>query len=100
MSDYQKALDYARENRERFLNDLIEALKIPSISTDAEYDADVRRAAEWMATYLKGLGVENVEVMPTDGGHPVVYGEWLGKPGAPTVSCADATAICICAMCA
>ena len=85
MSQYQKALDYAGENRERFLHDLIEVLKIPSISTDAQFDADVRRAAEWMADYLKGLGVENVEVMPTDGGHPVVYGEWLGKPGAPTV---------------
>ncbi|HSL28017.1 MAG TPA: dipeptidase [Anaerolineales bacterium] len=85
MSEHQKALDYARENRERFLNDLIEALKIPSISTDAQFDADVRRAAEWMASYLTDLGVDNVEVMPTDGGHPVVYGEWMGKAGAPTV---------------
>jgi acetylornithine deacetylase/succinyl-diaminopimelate desuccinylase-like protein len=60
-------------------------LKIPSISTDAEYNDEVLRAAEWMADHLKGLGIENVEVMPTDGGHPVVYGDYLKKPGAPTV---------------
>ena len=71
MSELQKALDYANQNRERFLNDLIEVLKIPSISTDAEYNSDVQRAAEWMANHLKRLGMENVEVMPTDGGHPV-----------------------------
>jgi len=38
-----------------------------------------------MATRLKRLGMENVEVMPTDGGHPVVYGDYIRKPGAPTV---------------
>jgi acetylornithine deacetylase/succinyl-diaminopimelate desuccinylase-like protein len=85
MSELQKALDYAHQNRERFLNDLIDVLKIPSISTDAEFNNDMRRAAEWMADHLKRLGIENVEIMPTDGGHPVVYGDYLKKPGAPTV---------------
>ena len=85
MSEPQKALDYAKQNRERFLNELIEALKIPSISTDAQFNDEVRRAAEWMADYLKRLGMENVEVMPTDAGHPVVYGDYIRKPGAPTV---------------
>ena len=85
MSELQKALDYANQNRERFLNDLIEVLKIPSISTDAEYNSDVQRAAEWMANHLKRLGMENVEVMPTDGGHPVVYADYIKRPGAPTV---------------
>ena len=42
------------------------------------------RAALWVADHLRGLGIENVEIMPT-GGHPVVYGEWLKRPGAPTV---------------
>ena len=85
MSNLQKALEYAHENRERFVNELIEVLKIPSISTDADYNHDVQRAAEWMATHLRGIGIENVEIMPTDGGHPVVYGDYLKKPGASTV---------------
>lgn len=85
MSNLQNALEYAHQNRDRFLDELIEVLKIPSISTDAEYNDEVKRAAEWMADHLRGLGIENVEVMPTDGGHPVVYGDYLKKPGAPTV---------------
>jgi acetylornithine deacetylase/succinyl-diaminopimelate desuccinylase-like protein len=86
MTNLQKALDYAKQNRERFLDDLNESLRIPSISTDADYKSEVLRAAEWMANHLRGLGIENVEVMPTDNdGHPVVYGDYLKKPGAPTV---------------
>jgi len=85
MSNLQKALDYAHQNHERFISELIEILKIPSISTDAEYNNEVMRAAEWMANHLQGLGIENVEIMPTDGGHPVVYGDYIKNPGAPTV---------------
>ena len=86
MTNLQTALDYAKQNRERFLNDLNEGLKIPSISTDAEYKGETRRTAEWMAEYLRKLGMENVEIMPTDNdGHPIVYGDYLKKPSAPTV---------------
>jgi len=85
MSNLQNALEYAHQNGDRFLNELIEVLKIPSISTDAEYNSEVLRVAEWMANHLKGLGIENVEIMPTDGGHPVIYGDYLKKPGAATV---------------
>jgi len=85
MSELQKALDYANQNRGRFLNELIEVLKIPSISTDAEFKDDVLRTAEWMASYLKQLGMENVAVMPTEGGHPVVYADYIKKLGAPIV---------------
>jgi acetylornithine deacetylase/succinyl-diaminopimelate desuccinylase-like protein len=85
MSNLQQALDYAHQNRNRFLEDLVEVLKIPSISTDAIYKQEVQRAAEWMADHLKKLGIANVEIMPTDGGHPVVYGDLIHKPGAPTV---------------
>jgi acetylornithine deacetylase/succinyl-diaminopimelate desuccinylase-like protein len=86
MSNLEKALEYAHQNHDRFLNELIEVLKIPSISTDAEYNNEMQRAAQWMANHLKGLGIENVEIMPTaEGGHPVVYGDYLKKPGAPTV---------------
>ena len=85
MSELQKALDYANQNQERFLNDLIEVLKIPSISTDAEFKGDVQRAAAWMADHLRQIGMENVQVMPTEGGHPVVYADYIKRPGAPTV---------------
>lgn len=86
MSNLQNALEYAHQNREQFLNELIEVLKIPSISTDAEYNSEVMRAAEWMASRLRELGIENVEIMPTaEGGHPVVYGDYLKKPGPATV---------------
>ncbi len=79
------ALTYARQNRDRFLADLKDLLSIPSISTSEEYKPEVLRAALWVADHLRGLGIQNVEVMPTSAdGHPVVYGEWLKRPGAPT----------------
>lgn len=85
MSDVQKALEYARGNRERFLSELKEFLAIPSISTLDENKGDVRRAAEWTAAQLRSIGMKKVKIMPT-GGHPVVYGEWMdaGK-SAPTI---------------
>ena len=81
----QQALDYAHQNRERFLEELKDFLAIPSISTSPEHAADVQRAAEWVGGQLSALGMDNVQIMPT-GGHPVVYGEQLkaGKD-APTV---------------
>jgi acetylornithine deacetylase/succinyl-diaminopimelate desuccinylase-like protein len=85
MTDPRKtALDFAHKNRDRFLNDLKEVLAIPSISTSDDYKPEIIRAANWMADHLRGLGIENVELMPT-GRHPLVYGEWLKRPGAPTV---------------
>jgi acetylornithine deacetylase/succinyl-diaminopimelate desuccinylase-like protein len=85
MSDLQKALEYAHQNNERFLNELKEIVAIPSISTSPENKEDVARAAEWLAAQLLSLGMDKVQIMPT-GGYPVVYGEWLGA-GAdkPTV---------------
>jgi acetylornithine deacetylase/succinyl-diaminopimelate desuccinylase-like protein len=60
-------------------------LAIPSISTLDEHTPDMLRAAEWVSAQLRGIGMENVQILPT-GGHPVVYGEWLGAGiSAPTV---------------
>ncbi|MEW6030534.1 MAG: dipeptidase [Chloroflexota bacterium] len=88
MADSRKqALDYAKQNRERFLQELKEVVAIPSISTSMEHKADMQRTAEWMAGQLRALRMNNVQIMPTsEGGHPVVYGEWLeaGKD-KPTV---------------
>ena len=86
MSDArQRALDYAGQNRERFLADLKELVAIPSVSMQDEHKEDVMRAAEWLAARLNSLGMDNVQILPTDK-HPVVYGEWM-KAGedAPTV---------------
>lgn len=80
-----RARQYARAHAERFLGELFEFLRIPSLSGDPAHAADVRRAAEWLAAHMRGLGFDGVAVMET-AGHPVVYGEWLGAgPDRPTV---------------
>ena len=86
MSDArQKALEYARQNRERFLADLKEIVAIPSVSMQDEHKEDMVHAAEWLAAHLTKLGMDNVQILPT-AKHPVVFGEWM-KAGedAPTV---------------
>lgn len=81
----QTALNYLEEHHERFQNELIELLRIPSISHAPKFKADVDKAAHWLADKLRAMGVNNVEIMPT-AGHSVVYGEWLnGGADAPTV---------------
>jgi acetylornithine deacetylase/succinyl-diaminopimelate desuccinylase-like protein len=79
------ARDYSRANGDRFLSELCDLLRIPSVSTDPAHAPDIERAAEWLATSLRDIGAEHVAVMPT-AGYPVVYGEWLGAgPDKPTV---------------
>jgi acetylornithine deacetylase/succinyl-diaminopimelate desuccinylase-like protein len=75
---------YIDSKRDEHLNELFEFLRIPSVSTMSEHKPDIQRAAEWVADRLGNAGLQKVELMPT-GGHPVVYGEWLGAPGKPTV---------------
>ena len=63
MSDArQGALDYARQNRERFLADLKEIVAIPSVSMQDEHKDDMLRAAEWLAAYLTKLGMDQVDL--------------------------------------
>jgi acetylornithine deacetylase/succinyl-diaminopimelate desuccinylase-like protein len=84
MIEAQKAIEYAHKNHARFLKELSDFIRIESISTEDAYKSQVVQGAEWAADHLRKIGIENVSLMPT-GGHPVVYGEWLKKPGAPTV---------------
>jgi len=78
-------LAYLNENYERFQAELIELVRIPSISIDPEYKADMDKAAEWLANKFRTMGLDAVEILPT-AGHPVVYGEWLkGGESASTV---------------
>jgi len=81
MAEWQQYLD---ENQPRFLDELLEFLSIPSVSSLSLHTPDVQRAAEWVAARMISAGIENARVMPTKG-HPVVYGDWLHAPGKPTI---------------
>lgn len=85
MTTSTAAREYARANNNKFLNELYEMLRIPSLSGDPAHAGDIRKMAEWLAAHLDALGLQKVAVMET-AGHPVVYGEWMGA-GAdkPTV---------------
>lgn len=75
---------YLAEHQHRFMNEFMEFLRIPSISTDPASKGEVRKAAAWTANRLQAAGLEHVAIMET-GGHPVVYADWLRAPGAPTI---------------
>ena len=75
---------YLSANRDRYINELLEFIRIPSISALPENSEDVQAAGRWTAGRLERAGIENAAVLPT-GGHPVVYGDWLHAPGQPTI---------------
>lgn len=83
MEQCNAALALTQTNQAKNLAQFQELLAIPSISTLSEHQPDMQRAAEWIAAELRGLGMNGVEIIPTDG-HAVVYAESLKKPGAPT----------------
>jgi acetylornithine deacetylase/succinyl-diaminopimelate desuccinylase-like protein/molybdopterin-guanine dinucleotide biosynthesis protein A len=75
---------YVRDNAERYVEELVEFLRIPSISSATERRPDVARAAAFLRDEMRRLGID-ASIFPTDG-HPVVYGEWKGAgAGKPTV---------------
>jgi acetylornithine deacetylase/succinyl-diaminopimelate desuccinylase-like protein len=78
--------EFVTQNEGRFLEELLEFLRIPSISTLPEHRQDVARAAQFAADGLKQAALENVEVIQTEK-HPLVYADWLRAPGKPTVLC-------------
>lgn len=78
------AVAYAQQNQQRFLSELKDLLRIPSISTLPEHKEDVRRAAQFVADEMKRIGLEHVEIIPTQG-HPLVYADWLHAAAKPTV---------------
>lgn len=79
----QDITQYLESNRDRYLDELFEFLRIPSVSTDPDRKDDVVRAAEFVADQLRSAGIDKVEVVPTDG-HPIVYGEKIQDPSKPT----------------
>ncbi len=72
------------QNKDRFLNELLDLLRIPSVSADPNYKADVARCAEEVKKRLVEAGADKVEICPT-AGHPIVYGEKIIDPTKPTV---------------
>ena len=79
-----KVVDFINVNRDRYIDEMKQYLAIPSISALPEHKGDVRKAAEWTAEEFTRIGLQNARLEETPG-HPVVYGEWLGAPGAPTI---------------
>jgi acetylornithine deacetylase/succinyl-diaminopimelate desuccinylase-like protein len=76
--------EYIEKNRERYVEELVSWLKIPSISTLSEHSGDVRDAAVWAENKLKEIGFPRVELIEGKG-HPLVYAEWLEQENQPTI---------------
>ena len=75
----EKVQSYIDGNKDRFLSELFELLRIPSISAQSEHKGDMVKCAEWLAASLVKAGADRSEVMPTDG-NPVVYAEKIVDP--------------------
>jgi len=76
--------NYISQNKQRFLDELLDLLRIPSVSADSAYDADTAKTAEEVKKRLEEAGAENVEVCAT-AGHPIVYGDKIIDPNLPTI---------------
>ncbi len=79
-----KVVDFINVNRDRYIDEMKRYLAIPSISALPEHKGDVRKCAEWTRDEMSRIGLQNCRLEETPG-HPVVYGEWLGAPGASTI---------------
>jgi len=80
----QDVVDFIHTNRDRYISELKQYLAIPSISALPAHAADVKKCAEWTADEMRRVGLQDVRLVETPG-NPIVYGEWLQAPGAPTI---------------
>jgi acetylornithine deacetylase/succinyl-diaminopimelate desuccinylase-like protein len=80
----QSPLSHTHKNQQLYLAQLQEYLRIPSISTLSEHKQDIERASRWIATEMRRIGLDNIQIFPTDG-HPFVFGERIDNPNAPTI---------------
>ena len=76
--------DFIQSNRDRFLNELLDILRIPSVSADPAFKGDVLKMAEATKAAMLAAGADKAEVMETPG-YPIVYGEKMVDPSKPTV---------------
>ncbi|PIB36274.1 peptidase dimerization domain protein [Reichenbachiella sp. 5M10] len=79
-----KSIQYLEENKQRFLDELLDLLRIPSVSADSKFKGDVRKAAEFLKANFEKIGADNVEICETPG-HPIVYAEKIIDLAKPTV---------------
>jgi acetylornithine deacetylase/succinyl-diaminopimelate desuccinylase-like protein len=77
-------IDFINTHRDRYVEELKHYLALPSISALPQHRGDVQRTAEWSADEMRRIGLQNVRLIETPG-FPVVYGDWLGAEGAPTI---------------
>ena len=80
----RRPLAYARAHRQRFVTELKEFLRFPSVSSQTARASDIRRCASWLARHLQGIGMQWVHVIPTRG-NPIVYASWQGAKNRPTL---------------
>ena len=80
----EEIIGFVNSNKDRYLTELKEFLAIPSVSSQKNHDGDTRNCAQWVADEMRRVGMQNAEIFETPG-HPIVYSEWLGAPGKPTV---------------
>lgn len=80
----RRAIAYAASQRKRFLAELGAFVRIPSVSNQPQHARDVRRCAEWLARHLRGIGLEQVRVVPAKR-HPIVYARWQHAKNRPTL---------------
>ena len=80
----EETLTYISKNQNRYINELKQFLSIPSISNDPKNQADMRDCANFLRDQLNDIGFQQTKIFPTNG-HPIVFGEWLGAPGKPTL---------------
>jgi acetylornithine deacetylase/succinyl-diaminopimelate desuccinylase-like protein len=76
--------NYIQTHQDRFIDELLDLLRIPSVSADSKYKPDIRKTAEWLAEKLTAAGAENVQCCET-AGNPVVFAEKIINPDLPTV---------------
>lgn len=73
----KEALNYIEKEQNRYMSELFEFLRIPSISSILEHKPDMEHCSQWLMNHLKGIGIEDIRIIPT-AGHPIVFGQWLG----------------------
>jgi cysteinylglycine-S-conjugate dipeptidase len=81
----KRALDWIKSHVDDRIRDLAALVSVPSVSTDGEHQAEIGKTAELVCQQMRAAGLNNVEILTSEGSNPYAYGEWLGAPGKPTV---------------
>lgn len=81
----EKVYEFIAGEKDRYLKELIEFLRIPSVSSNPDNKDDMKKCGDWLTGHLRDVGFEDVRVLPT-AGHPIIYAEWMDAgPQAPVV---------------